>query len=87
MKIDKIPWLVLGISLLVSTVIIELAISEAEQIEQERFRDFTNIVAVKIQDKFEIHTQVLLGFKGFFESSEKVEEGEFKRFFDSQRLE
>ncbi len=30
MKIDKIPWLVLGISLLVSTVIIELAISEAE---------------------------------------------------------
>jgi len=86
MKHSFAPWIALGISLVITTIVWATILDLDRQSQELEFNSLTEKTAMKIQDKLQTHEQVLLGFKGLFLASYEVEPAEFTTFFNSQNI-
>jgi len=86
MKYSFVPWIALGISLTITTIVWATILDLDRQSQELEFNSLTEKTAMKIQDKLQTHEQVLLGFKGLFLASYDVEPAEFTTFFNSQNI-
>ncbi len=86
MKYSFAPWIALGISLFITTIIWVTILDLDRQSQEVEFNSLTEKTAMKIQDQLQTHEQVMLGFKGLFLASYEVEPTEFTTFFNSQNI-
>ena len=87
MKIDSLPWVVFGISMLISTIVFSIFLVEKSIHDEKEFQTITENFEKRILVKIETSEQILMGFKAFFAGSEKVEPDEFESFFKIQNIE
>ena len=86
-KISSLPWIVLGISLLITIVVWSSFLQTESKIQQIEFNATTEQITFEIIKNLEEYEQVLVGAKGLFGASEKVEYDEWKKFIKIQELE
>jgi signal transduction histidine kinase len=86
MKYSFVPWIALGISLAVTTIVWVTILDLDNQSQKVEFVSLTQKMSTQIQDKLFVHEQVLLSFKGLFLASYEVEPEEFTNFFNSQKI-
>ncbi len=87
MKIENFPWIVFGISMILSSAVFGAFVVEKGNTDQLEFQSTIDNFERNILEKIETHKQILMGFKAFFVGSEKVEPYEFENFFETQNLE
>lgn len=86
MKHSFVPWVALGISLAITTIVWATILDLDRQSQEVEFNSLAEKTAMKIQDQLKTHEQVLLGFRGLFLASYEVEPAEFTSFFNSQNI-
>jgi CHASE1-domain containing sensor protein len=83
---SSIPWVALGISLVITTVVWVTILDLELQTEELEFATITEKSAQQIHDRLQTHEQVLMGFEGLFSASILVESIEFIHFFEIQKI-
>ena len=83
---SSIPWVALGISITVTTIVWLTIIDLDNQAQKLEFEATTEKISTRIQDQLKRHEQVLMGFKGLFSASKLVEPMEFTNFFEIQKI-
>jgi CHASE1-domain containing sensor protein len=86
MKYSFVPWIALGISLAVTTIVWGTILDLDRQSQELEFNSLTEKSAAQIEDQLKTHEQVLMGFQGLFLASYEVEPAEFTTFFNSQKI-
>jgi len=86
MKYSFVPWIALGISLAVTTVVWGTILDLDRQSQELEFNSLTEKSAAQIEDQLKTHEQVLMGVQGLFLASYEVEPAEFTSFFNSQKI-
>jgi CHASE1-domain containing sensor protein len=86
MRHSVVPWIALGISLAITTIVWATILDLDHQSDKVEFDVFTQGMVNQIQGKLLSHEQVLLGFKGLFLASYEVEPAEFSKFFVIQEI-
>jgi len=86
MKYYPIPWIALGLSIMVTTIVWFTVLDLERQTQEVEFRSLTQKITSQILDQLQRHEQLLLGFKGLFNASIEVEPEEFRRFFTIQKI-
>ena len=86
MKYSFVPWIALGISLSVTTIVWGTILDLDRQSQELEFNSLTEKSAAQIKDQLKTHEQVLMGFQGLFLASYEVEPAEFTTFFNSQKI-
>ena len=86
MKYSFVPWIALGISLTITTIVWATILDLDRQSQELEFDSLIEKSATQIIDQLKTHEQVLMGFQGFFLSSYDVEPDEFTSFFNSQKI-
>jgi len=66
MKHSFVPWVALGISLAITTIVWATILDLDRQSQEVEFNSLAEKTAMKIQDQLKTHEQVLLGFRGLF---------------------
>ena len=84
--ISSIPWISLGVSLIVTTIVWVTFIDLDRQTHELEFFSIAEKNAQQIQDRLQTHEQVLMGFEGLFSASILVEPIEFTHFFEIQKI-
>lgn len=80
------PWVALGISIVVTTIIWLTILDLDKQSEELEFIALTDKMTTQIQGKLQNHEQVLMGFQGLFAASSEVTPNEFSNFFNIQKI-
>jgi signal transduction histidine kinase len=86
MKYSFVPWIALGISLAVTTIVWVTILDLDSQSQELEFNSLIEKSAAQIEDQLKTHEQVLMGFQGLFLASYEVEPAEFTTFFKSQKI-
>ena len=86
MKYSFVPWIALGISLAVTTIVWGTILDLDRQSQELEFNSSIEKSVTQIKDQLKTHEQVLIGFQGLFLSSYDVEPDEFTSFFNSQKI-
>jgi len=86
MRYYPIPWIALGLSIMVTTIVWFTVLDLERQTQEVEFRSLTQKITSQILDQLQRHEQLLLGFKGLFNASIEVEPEEFRRFFTIQKI-
>jgi diguanylate cyclase (GGDEF)-like protein/PAS domain S-box-containing protein len=81
-----LPWLVLGISLLLTGLVWRNAQTAQEQYAQAQFNTQTREILTRIEQRMQAYQQILLATRGLFDASAEVDRQEFRAFVDSLRL-
>ena len=80
------PWIALGISIGVTTIIWFTILDLDKQSQELEFIALSDKMATQIQGKLQTHEQVLMGFQGLFAASTEVTPNEFTNFFNIQKI-
>lgn len=83
---SSIPWVALGISIAVTTIVWLTIIDLDNQTQKLEFEATTEKISIQIHDQLKTHEQVLMGFEGLFSASILVESMEFTNFFEIQKI-
>jgi diguanylate cyclase (GGDEF)-like protein len=75
-----LPWLILGIGLVITYLLQNIAYQTNFKNVQERFEFRANEIVSNIESRIESYKIVLLGAKGLFLSSQNVERDEFREY-------
>ena len=86
MKYSFVPWIALGVSLTVTTIVWGTILDLDRQSQELEFNSLTEKSAAQIEDQLKTHEQVLMGVQGLFLASYEVEPAEFTSFFNSQKI-
>jgi len=86
MKYSFVPWIALGVSLTVTTVVWGTILDLDSQSQELEFNSLTEKSATQIEDQLKTHEQVLVGVQGLFLASYEVEPAEFTTFLNSQKI-
>jgi len=86
MKYSFVPWIALGVSLTVTTIVWGTILDLDRQSQELEFNSLTEKMAAQIEDQLKTHEQVLIGVQGLFLASYEVEPAEFTSFFNSQKI-
>ena len=86
MKHSFVPWIALGISLAITSIVWVTILDLDRQSQEVEFNSLAEKTTIKIQEQLKTHEQVLLGFRGLFLASYEVEPAEFTSFFNSQNI-
>ncbi|KER05345.1 bacteriophytochrome-like protein [Marine Group I thaumarchaeote SCGC AAA799-E16] len=86
MKWGHYAWIVLGVSLIFTTVIWLDFLEQEKKLQETEFEFITNGMTKQILEKLKTHEQVLMGFHGLFATSEIVEPHEFYNFYNLQNI-
>jgi signal transduction histidine kinase len=86
MRFEAIPWIALGISLLATTSIWILILDLEKESEETEFIGIAQKITLEIEGSLNKHEEILMGFKGLFESSEEVTRKEFSEFYTIQEI-
>ena len=86
MKYSFVPWIALGVSLTVTTIVWGTILDLDRQSQELEFNSLTEKSAAQIEDQLKTHEQVLMGVQGLFLASYEVEPTEFTSFFNSQKI-
>ncbi|MFB5608465.1 MAG: hypothetical protein ACE5RG_10250, partial [Candidatus Nitrosomaritimum yanchengensis] len=86
MRFLLVPWITLGISLLVTTAIWLIILDLDKQSQELKFIPLTDKMTTQIQANLQTHEQILLGFQGLFTASLEVTPNEFTHFFNIQKI-
>ena len=81
-----IPWMALGISLIITTVVWVTILDLENQKQEQEFVSLAETTSHQIQAQLKTHEQVLMGFEGLFSASILVEPIEFIHFFEIQKI-
>jgi len=85
-RVEILPWVILGISLVITLSLWENFLNSELNIQQMQFEANIIDATQKISDRLARYEQVLIGAKGLFAASEKVELDEWKKFIDVQKI-
>jgi len=85
-KYSFVPWVVLGMSIVVTTVVWTTIVDLDRKSQELEFNSLTEKSATQIEDHLKTHEQVLMGFQGLFLASYEVGPDEFTTFFNSQKI-
>jgi len=80
------PWIALGVSLIVTTVIWLTILDLDKQSQEMEFIALTDKMTTEIEGRLQTHEQVLMGFQGLFSASTEVTPLEFSNFFNIQKI-
>jgi len=80
------PWIALGLSIAVTTIIWLTILDLDKQSKEQAFIALTDKMTAQIQSKLQTHEQVLMGFQGLFAASSEVTPNEFTNFFNIQKI-
>ncbi|MGD2106835.1 MAG: CHASE domain-containing protein [Nitrosopumilaceae archaeon] len=86
MKYRLAPWIALGVSFLITTIIWLTIIDLDHQSQKREFIGITDKMTTEIQGRLQTHEQVLMGFQGLFSASTEVTPFEFINFFNIQKI-
>ena len=75
-----LPWLILGVGLVITYILQNTAYQSNFKNVQERFEFRANEIVGNIESRIESYKIVLLGAKGLFLSSQNVERKEFREY-------
>ena len=83
---SSIPWVALGISLIVTTAVWITILDLERQTEELEFVSIIEKSVQQVQNQLYAQEQVLRGFEGLFSASILVEPIEFTHFFEIQKI-
>ena len=86
MNYQSTPWIALGLSIAVTTIIWLTILDLDKQSKEQAFIALTDKMTAQIQSKLQTHEQVLMGFQGLFAASSEVTPNEFTNFFNIQKI-
>lgn len=86
MRYQLSPWIALGVSLIVTTVIWLTILDLDKQSQEMEFIAITDKMTTEIEGRLQTHEQVLMGFQGLFSASTEVTPLEFSNFFNIQKI-
>ena len=86
MRFEAVPWIALGISLFVTTSMWILILDLEKESEETEFIGIAQKITLEIEGSLNKHEEILMGFKGLFESSEEVTRKEFSEFYTIQEI-
>lgn len=84
---QSIPWIVLIVSILITTIIGVSFFDSQLKIQQAKFETDSKIATINIANHLKEYEQILSGAKGLFAASQKVELDEWKKFINIQDIE
>lgn len=85
-RIKILPWIILGISLGITLMVWGNFLSSELKTQQIQFETNVSDASQKISDRLSRYEQVLIGAKGLFAASKKVELNEWKKFIEIQKI-
>lgn len=80
------PFLVLGISILITVLIWINFVNAEHDLEESKFQSHSNLLQQSVVDRIKQYEQILYGAKGLFLSSVNVEYDEWKSFVTTQEI-
>ena len=84
--LQKLPWIVFGISIIITMLVWISFLNYENQLQESKFNSKTIEMTQSILDKLEQYEQVLIGAKGLFSASQEVTPEGWKSFVDIQLI-